>query len=125
MKFAIVGHFEPLWCETKGAVMPYVISQCRMCIGHMTFYYKRSTNAPVGGSCLLFICSSGLTLSPETHVCGWCLICVGHNMSSASPGWSLLPLTVIIVLALVNSVVSPAGTPKYLNETQECHPTPC
>ena len=31
-------------------------------------------------------------------------------MSSASPGWSLLPSNVIIVLALVNSTVSPAGT---------------
>ena len=38
------------------------------------------------------------------------LTCVGHNASSASPGWSLLPSTVIIVLALVNSTVSPAGT---------------
>ena len=37
-------------------------------------------------------------------------MCVGHDASSASPGWSLFPLTVIIVLALVNSAVSPAGT---------------
>ena len=36
---------------------------------------------------------------------------VGHDASSASLGWSLLPSTVIIVLALVNSAVSPAGTP--------------
>ena len=50
---------------------------------------------------------------------------VGHNASSASPGWSLLPLTVIIALALVNSTVSPAGTFKYLNKTQEYCSTPC
>ena len=35
---------------------------------------------------------------------------VGRNVSSMSLGWSLLPLTVIIVLALVNSAVSTAGT---------------
>ena len=46
-------------------------------------------------------------------------------MSSASPGRSLLPLTVIIVLALVNSAMFPVGTYKYLNETQECDSTPC
>ena len=37
-------------------------------------------------------------------------MCVGHDASSTSPGWSLLPLTLIIVLALVNSAVSPVGT---------------
>ena len=41
---------------------------------------------------------------------GWCITCVGRDVSSASPGWSLLPSTVIIVLALVNSAVSPVGT---------------
>ena len=40
----------------------------------------------------------------------WCLMHVGHDVSSTSLGWSLLPSTVIIVLALVNSAVSPAGT---------------
>ena len=34
----------------------------------------------------------------------------GCDASSASPGWSLLPSTVIIVLDLVNSAVSPVGT---------------
>ena len=48
----------------KGTVM----SQHCMCIGHVTFYYKRSADASVGGSCLLFIRSSGSTLSPETRV---------------------------------------------------------
>ena len=48
----------------KGAVT----SQRCTCIGHVTFYYKRSADASVGGSDLLFIRSSGSTLSPETHV---------------------------------------------------------
>ena len=52
----------------NNAVMSYVMSQCCMCIGHVTIYYKRAANASVGGSCLLFIHLSGLTLSPETHV---------------------------------------------------------
>ena len=39
----------------QGAVMSYVTSQCCMCIGHMTFYYKRPTNASVG---VLACCSS-------------------------------------------------------------------
>ena len=53
----------------KGAVTSYMMSQHCMCIGHMTFYYKRPTNALVGGAGLLFIHSSGSTLSPET--CMW------------------------------------------------------
>ena len=52
----------------NNAVTSYVMSQCHMCFGHVTFYYKRATNTSVGGSCLLFIHSSGSTLSPETHV---------------------------------------------------------
>ena len=52
----------------KGTVMSYVMSQCCTCIGHVTFYYKQSTNALVGGSCLLFIHSSGSTLSPESRM---------------------------------------------------------
>ena len=42
-------------------------------------------------------------------VCGWCLTCVGIDASSTSPGWSLLPLTIIIVLALVDSTMPPCG----------------
>ena len=56
----------------------------------------------------------------QRPMCGWCLTRVGHDASSTSPGWGLLPLTVIIVLALVNSAVSPVGTLKYVYETQEC-----
>ena len=41
---------------------------------------------------------------------GWCPMHVGRDASSASPGWSLLPSSVFIVLALVNSDVSHQGT---------------
>ena len=51
------------------AVMSYATSQHRTCIGHVTIYYKRATNTSVGGSCQLFVHSSGSTLSPET--CMW------------------------------------------------------
>ena len=54
---------------------------------------------------------------------GWCLTRVGRDTSSASLGWSLLPSSVIIVLALVNSAVSHRGL-RYLNETRECTPLP-
>ena len=52
----------------NGTVTSYVTSQCHTCGGHKTFYYKRPADTSVGGSFLLFICSSGLTLSPETCV---------------------------------------------------------
>ena len=59
-------------------------------------------------ACCLSICQ--VRLCHQRPRCGWCLICVGRDMSSTSPGGSLLPSTVIIVLAFVNSTVSPAGT---------------
>ena len=43
-----------------------------------------------------------------TRVC-WCLTRVGRDVSSTSPGWSLLPSSVIIVLALVHRAVSHRG----------------
>ena len=33
----------------NNAVMSYVTSQHHTCVGHMTVYYKRATNASVGG----------------------------------------------------------------------------
>ena len=94
----------------KDAVTSCVTSQHCMCIGHVTFHYIRSTDALVG---VLACCSSvcQVQLCHQRPTCGWCLTCVGYDASSASPGWSLLPSTVIIVLALVNSTVAPAGTP--------------
>ena len=90
----------------NSAVMSYVMSECRMCIGHMTFHYKRSTNASVG---VLACCSSicQVQLYHQRPAGGWCLTRVGRDASSAFLGWSLLPSTVIIVLALVNSAVLP------------------
>ena len=49
---------------------------------------------------------------------------VGCNVSSVSPGWSLLPSTVIIVLALVNSTVSPAGTSCISTRPRSAAPLP-
>ena len=93
----------------NGTVTSYVMSQCCMCVCHVTFYYKRSTNASVGVlACCLPICQ--VRLYCQRPACGWCLTRVGDNASSVSLGWSLLPSTVIIVLALVNSTVSPVGT---------------
>ena len=79
------GHFKQFWVgvlrtcpkhiilladvmSLNGTVMSFVTSQHHMCVGHVTFYYKRATKALVWGSCLLFVRSSGLTLSPETRV---------------------------------------------------------
>ena len=62
---------------------------------------------------VLACCSSihQVQLYHQRPMCGWCLMHVGRDVSSISPGWSLLPSTVIIVLALVNRAVSPASTP--------------
>ena len=108
----------------NSTMMSYEMSQYRMCIGHVTFYYKRASKASVG---VLACCSSihQVQLYHQRPACGWCLPCVGRDVSSMSLGWSLLPLTVIIVLAFFNSTVSPVGTPKYLNETWECCSAPC
>ena len=106
------------------AVMSCVMSQHRMCAGHMSIYYKRATNTSVGViACCSSVCQ--VQLYHQRPVCGWCLTHVGHDASSTSLGRSLLLSTVIIVLALVNSAVSPMRTHKYLNKTQECRSTPC
>ena len=107
-----------------GAVMSCVMSRPHTCTGHVTFCYKRLANASFKALLALglwFVHSSGLPLPPAY---GWCLMHVRCDTSSVSLGWSLLPSSVIIVLALVNSTVSPRG-PRYLNETWECHLTPC
>ena len=91
-------------------MMSYVMSQHYMCIGHGPFTIKGLLMPQWG---LLACCSfvHQVRLYHQRPMCGWCLTCVGCDASSASPGWSLLPSTVIIVLALVNSAMSPAGTP--------------
>ena len=99
----IFGHYV-----FEEAVTSYVTSQHRMYIGHMTSHYKRSANASFG---VLACCSSihQVRLYCLRPTLGWCLMRAGHDASNASLGWSLLPLNVIIVLALVNSAVSPVG----------------
>ena len=90
------------------AMTSCVTSQLCTCTGHMIICYKRLALLALGalGSRPL-VHPSGLPLSPAS---GWCLMRVGHDTSSMSPGWSLLPSSVIIVLALVNSAMSPRGT---------------
>ena len=102
------------------------------CSGHMTFFYKRLAGTSFWALFCSF-CSYQLLVhtpgSPWSPAYGWCLTHVGHDVSSMSPGWSLLPSSVIIeslnsTFALVNSAVSHRGL-RYLNETWECHPAPC
>ena len=92
----------------RGAMTSYVTARLRMCTGHMISCYKRSALLALEAlSSRPLVHPSGLPLSP---VYGWCLTCIGCDTSSASPGWSLLPSSIIIVLALVNSTMSPRGT---------------
>ena len=94
----------------KGAVT----SQHHTCIGHVTFYYKRvcqCLGGGGGGGFLPVVCPFiRFDSYHQRPTCGWCLTRVGHDASSASLGWSLLPSKVIIVLTLVNSTMSPVGT---------------
>ena len=107
--------------SSMSAMTSCVKSWCHTCTGHVTFCYKRSANALFGALGLWFICSSGLPLSPAF---GWCLMHVGRDTSSVSPGWSLLPSNIIIVLAWL-IVLCPLRKSRYLNETWECLLTPC
>ena len=78
-----------------GAVTSCVMSWHCMCTGHMTFCYKRSADTlfeallalrswPLVRLFIRFThCSSG---SPLLPTCGWCLKCVGRDVSSMSPG---------------------------------------
>ena len=105
-----------------GAMTSYVTSRLCTCTGHMIGCYKRSAllaHWALGSRPLVHP-----SVSPLSPMYGLCLMCVGHDASSTSLGWSILPSNVIIVLALVNSAVSPGGL-RYLNETRECHPTTC
>ena len=70
--------------------------------------------------CRDIMCTPG---SPWSPVYGWCLTRAGCNTSSASPGRSLLPSSIIIVFALVNSAVPHRGL-GYLNETRSAAPLP-
>ena len=88
----------------------YVISQCHMCMGHMTCWYKRSDIISFWALLLCWLLLLRLVLgSPLAPPYGWCPMRVGCDASSVSPGWSLLPSSVFIVLALVNSNVPHRG----------------
>ena len=95
-------------CTTSKAhhLFSDITSSTALCTGQMTFYYKRSAGTPFRAFWLL-ASPSGSPLSPAY---GWCLMHVGRDASSTSLGWSLLPSSIVIVLALVNSAVSPTGT---------------
>ena len=79
LSMAILGNsgVGALWAWCIRSASSYLPILCKRCcdvicdvtVLHMTFYYKRSTGTSVGGSRLLFIHSSGSTLSPET--CVW------------------------------------------------------
>ena len=77
------------------AVMSCMMSQCCVCMGHMTFGYKSLQRAWLGALSALealtfrkVLCSPG---SPYAPMYGWCLTCVGRDASSTFLGWSLLP----------------------------------
>ena len=94
--------------SSGGTMTSCVTSWLHMCTGHVIICYKRSALLALEAlSSRPLVHPSGLPLSP---MYSWCLMCVGHNTSSTSPSWSLLPPSVIIVLALVNSAVSHKGT---------------
>ena len=107
------------------AVTSYVMSQCHMCVGHVTIYYKRATNTLVGGVFSQFVSSLGSTLSPETLVWLVSNTCRSQCIKRISRWEPTSFNSNHCVLALVNSAVSPAGTHKYLNKTQECRSTSC
>ena len=99
----------------SGAVTSCMMSRCRACMGHMTCGYKSSHRASFGAlllwELLLFVWFSvHPSGSPLAPVYSWCPTCAGRNTSSMSPGWSLLPSSVLIVLALVNSGIPHWGT---------------
>ena len=108
----MLTHFGCTSSESASLVLDITLSGGAMtswrhtCTSHMTFCYKRSADTSFKAFWLL-VCPSSLPLSPAY---GWCLMRVGRDASSASPGWSLLPSSIFIVLALVNSTVSHKGT---------------
>ena len=74
--------------SSGGAVMSCVMSQCHMCTSHVTFCYKRLADTSFGALLAfwpfwLLVRPSDLPLSPTYS---WCLMCVGRDASSTSPG---------------------------------------
>ena len=80
--------------------MSYVTSWLCTCTNHVIDCYKRSA----------LLAHWALIGSSVRSAYTWCLMRVGRDASCTSLGWSLPPSSIIIVLALVNSAVSPKGT---------------
>ena len=76
--------------SSGGAMMSCVTSQHCTCIGHMTFCYKRSADTSFKALLAHLALSSRLLVhplgSPLSPAYGWCLMCVGRDVSSASLG---------------------------------------
>ena len=88
-------HLSVRCCIISDAVTSCMTSQCRMCMGHMTFGCKSSQRAWFEALSALkaltfckVLCSPGSPLAPAY---GWCITHAGRDASSAFPGWSLLP----------------------------------
>ena len=88
-------HLSLRCCIVSDAVISCMMSQCCVCMGHMTFGYKSLQRAWLGALSALealtfckVLCSPG---SPYAPMYGWCLTRVGSDASSMSLGWSLLP----------------------------------
>ena len=98
---SVVTHFQHATSEVHHLFLDVTLSGGAVtswhhtCTSPMTFCYKRSANTSFEALWLL-VHPSG---SPLSSAYGWCLMCVGCDVSSASPGWSLLPSRVFIVLA--------------------------
>ena len=96
-----------------GAMTSCVMSWCCTYKDHVTFCYKKL----VGTSFQALFALINSWFIQQVHP-GHPRMCVGRDTPSTSPGWSLLPSSVIIVLALVNSTMSHRGL-RYLNKTRE------
>ena len=90
-----VHHLSLRRCIVSDAMMSCMMSRHHMYMGHMTFGYKSLQRAWFEALSALkaltfhkVFCLPGSPLAP---MYGRCLTCVGHDASSMSPGWSLLP----------------------------------
>ena len=90
-----VHHLSLRRCIVSDAVTSCMTSQQHMCMGHVTFGYKSLQRALFEALSALkaltfhkVLCLPGSPLAPTY---GRCLMRVGHDTSSASLDWSLLP----------------------------------
>ena len=107
-------HLSLRCCIISDAMTSCVMSWHHACMGHMTFGYKSLQRAWFKAlsawKALTFhkvLCLPGSFLAPTY---GWCLTRVGHDASSTSLGWSLLPSSILVVLVFINSDIPHRGT---------------